>query len=48
MINRLKKFLDQSIKATNKVEGKYRLAIFKILKQFGRGRTCATFKKVNT
>ena len=38
-----------SNKATDKVEGNYRfLAIFKIFKQFGRGRTCATFKNMNT
>ena len=31
------------------MEGNYRfLAIFTIFKQFGRGRTCATFKNINT
>ena len=48
IINGHTKFKDQSIKATNKVEGNYRfLAIFTIFKQFGRGCTCATFKNVN-
>ena len=31
------------------MEGNYRfLAIFTIFKQFGRGRTCATFKNIDT